>query len=79
MYLCTSCGECTYVDYDFYYLHRKEKQTIGISGGSPSDWDLYKDMETLLAPYKSYNPEGLVVDSVNRKYKNAFIIKFQKL
>ncbi|XP_037808854.1 uncharacterized protein LOC119601785 [Lucilia sericata] len=45
--------------------YRKEKQKIGTAGGSLSDWDLYKEVESLLAPSKTYNSEGLVVDSVN--------------
>ncbi|XP_065356333.1 uncharacterized protein LOC135950727 [Calliphora vicina] len=42
--------------------YRKEKQKIGTTGDSPSDWDLYKEVECLLAPSKAYNSEGLVVD-----------------
>ncbi|XP_073838387.1 uncharacterized protein isoform X2 [Musca autumnalis] len=44
---------------------RKEKQKIGTTGGSPSDWDLFKDVEMLLAPCKSINTEFLVLDSIN--------------
>ncbi|XP_073822056.1 uncharacterized protein [Musca autumnalis] len=44
---------------------RKEKQKIGTTGGLPSDWDLFKDVEMLLAPCKSINTEFLVLDSIN--------------
>ncbi|XP_058986633.1 uncharacterized protein LOC131806512 [Musca domestica] len=44
---------------------RKEKRLVGTTGGSPSDWELYKEMEMLLAPCKTYNTEFLVLDSVN--------------
>ncbi|XP_017465831.1 PREDICTED: uncharacterized protein LOC108358843 isoform X2 [Rhagoletis zephyria] len=45
--------------------YRKEKQKVGPTGGSPSTWNLFQEMQSLLAPYKSYHTEGLLVDSVN--------------
>lgn len=48
-------------------MNSKEKTKIGSTGGSPSEWDLYKDMENLLSSYKSYHPEGLVADCINSK------------
>ncbi|XP_036320747.1 proline-rich protein 12-like [Rhagoletis pomonella] len=45
--------------------YRKEKQKVGPTGGSPSNWNLFQEIQSLLAPYKSYHTEGLLVDSVN--------------
>ncbi|XP_067617113.1 uncharacterized protein [Eurosta solidaginis] len=53
--------------------YRKEKAQIGPSGGAPSSWPLYAEIHQLLAPFKSYNPEGLVEDSI---YENVETLDF---
>ena len=37
------------------------------TGGSPTDWDFYNDMESLLVSFESSHTEGLVADSKNSK------------
>ncbi|XP_036334808.1 uncharacterized protein LOC118745468, partial [Rhagoletis pomonella] len=56
-----ACKRC----YSIYKFTGSEKQKQGTTGGSPPEWDLFKDMQALLAPYKSYHPEGLVMDNIN--------------
>nr|XP_014100088.1 uncharacterized protein LOC106624841 [Bactrocera oleae] len=56
---------------------RKEKTAVGSTGGSSSQWPLFKKMSAILSPYKSYNTESLVEESFQRK-RHVFFIEYTR-
>ncbi|XP_049310736.1 uncharacterized protein LOC125778197 [Bactrocera dorsalis] len=44
--------------------HEQEKQKIGPSGGSPSQWKYYEAVHQTLGGFKSFCPAELVEDSI---------------
>ncbi|TMW41608.1 hypothetical protein DOY81_013312 [Sarcophaga bullata] len=38
---------------------------IGTTGGSPSNWDHFNEIQAFFAPFKSYRSDSLVVDNIN--------------
>lgn len=45
-------------------ISRKEKQNIGPSGGSPSSWNLYLKIHSILGSFKINNLDRIVEDSI---------------
>ncbi|XP_039968642.1 uncharacterized protein LOC126764456 [Bactrocera neohumeralis] len=43
--------------------YRDERKSIGPSGGSPSTWEFYPKINSILGSYKSFNLETLVEES----------------
>ena len=48
------------------FIYRKEKIRMR-TGGSPTDWELYNDVESLLGSFESSHTDDLVADSMNSK------------
>lgn len=46
------------------FLNRREKQAIEATG-SPSDWEIFNDVDRLLDPDKSFNPDDLPMEHIN--------------
>ncbi|XP_058455464.1 uncharacterized protein LOC131432904 [Malaya genurostris] len=44
--------------------YRKEKASIGPSGGSPSSWPYYDKVHKILGSFKINNIESIIVDSI---------------
>ncbi|XP_039954194.1 uncharacterized protein LOC120770671 [Bactrocera tryoni] len=47
----------------FKKFYRDEGKSIGPSGGSPSTWEFYPKINSILGSYKSFNLETLVKES----------------
>ncbi|KNC27500.1 hypothetical protein FF38_12334 [Lucilia cuprina] len=44
--------------------YKEEKRKIGPSGGSPSSWDFYDRVHSILGPFKTYNMQALMDESI---------------
>ncbi|KAI8125026.1 hypothetical protein CVS40_4844 [Lucilia cuprina] len=51
-------------DSDTWFYFKKEKNAVGPSGGSPSTWNLYPKVHSILGPFKINNLEAVVEENI---------------